>query len=174
MTYAPAIIAGFCFIIITVLYSHYARAHTRPASTEQQHAQLGKIYMDTDRTWCAEKVESLGCQGEPSLSIRGDQTGPDQSCVATYLRLRAEWAVVSPLVATAILEVNHSYFDRSPADQLQSADEVWATSKLLGIGVYVAGEFGLTYAFTWQHKNDSYITTIHFEDWKPAGMSHDG
>jgi hypothetical protein len=130
--------------------------------------------MDTDTSWFAGSVASLGCKGSPSLSIDGNDAGPFAGSATTYQRIHSEWDSLRTMVAETLLELNHNYFSDHPAKMLDSADAIWPTAELLAMCVGPDGCFSLTYVFDWQIPGDGHQITAYFEDWESKGCSIDG
>src|SRR5262245_16627132 len=130
-----------------------------------EHPVLGRISREAHNLWTVDEIESLGCRGNPSLSLAGTEEGPAPECVTTYQRLREEWANIAPEIARDIFEQNQNYFSDEPLRALSSPEDVWPTSELLDISVYSEGGFSLTYQFDWQDAQDGHITTVYFENW---------
>lgn len=138
------------------------------------HPVLGRMAWESRSGWRVDEVTPLGCRGNPSLSVAGDEDGPTPDCVATYQRLRQDWNSIGTEFAKDILEMNQNYFSDDPGRGMQSADQVWDSSELLAIDIYAEGHFSLTYRFDWQDPNDGHEVTMYFENWVPAGYSVDG
>ena len=127
---------------------------------EIDHPILGVIYKDTDNSWFAQHVPPVGCTGTPSLSIDGNDDGPNPESVENYQQILARWPSISPQIGEILLELNHNYFDDDPAKQLHSADAIWGTAKQLLICVGSFGSFSLTYSFNWQSQGDGHEITF--------------
>jgi hypothetical protein len=143
-------------------------------SSDFEHPVLGRLSRTWDFSWVAAQVEMIGCCGTPSLSIAGEESGPNPECISTYLRMRNEWDSIKVLVGAEIFVLNQNYFSEEPNCALPSANAAWDTVELLGIDVYGEGNFSFTCRFDWQYPGDGHETTIYFENWKPAGFAHDG
>jgi hypothetical protein len=138
------------------------------------HPVLGRMSWEPRSGWCVDEVDPIGCRGNPSLSLAGDESGPTSESVATYCRLRQDWNNIGTELANDIFELNQNYFSADPAHGMQTANEVWKSSELLAIDIYAEGKFSLTYRFDWQDQNDGHTATMYFENWVPAGSSIDG
>ena len=138
------------------------------------HPILGPINMDLGPSWFSDEVETIGHRGRPSLFIAGDESGPTTECIATYLRLREDWATISVAVADAILSLNSEYPDKKPNQILASRDDALKAAELVTICIDRDGDFELSYELDWRHKRDDHLTTVVFENWKFIGCSVDG
>jgi hypothetical protein len=139
-----------------------------------QHPLLGRISRDRKSGWRAERVEAICGRGSPSLWLTGDDTAPSHDSVSTYQRLREHWEGTKADLAEDILELNKNYFSDEPTRALQSPNEVWASAEHLAIAIDGDGDIALSFRFDWQDPRDGHEITIHFEKWKPAGISIDG
>jgi hypothetical protein len=137
------------------------------------HPLLGRITRESN-AWVVGRIAPLGCGGNPSLSLAGDDSGPRPECVATYQRLRDDWNSIAPNVARDIFELNQNYSDGTRERSLRSPDQVWSGAELLAIDIHDEGTFALTYRFDWQDTADGHEVTIRFADWRPAGAAIDG
>ncbi len=152
----------------------FGSKHEIPKDQDVDHPVLGPIHMDSDSSWFARSVSTIGCKGNPSVSIDGDASGPFDSSVATYQRLRSDWDSIKASVADTLLELNQNYFSEERSQMLVAADDIWPTAELLAVRVGLDGCFDLTYTFDWQRPSDDHQVTVCFEDWQCMGTSIDG
>jgi hypothetical protein len=138
------------------------------------HPALGRISSGSGSGWLVDEVNPIGSRGKPSLSIAGDENGPNPECIQTYQRLRDDWERIGEDVAKDIFELNQNYFSDEPGRAIRSPNEVWSSAELLAIDVYGGGKFSLTYRFDWQAPRDGHEITMYFENWTPTGSSVDG